>query len=300
MLKVVLLPFDVVNKHRYFLFTKTTGRNCAGADAQAADLSGFFGVGRHHVAVEDNPACFQPGFRLSTSDAGVTEVNDHLVIVRSSCYDPEPLCRQLPGHICRMFNSLFLELLEFRVHGKFHDNCLGRYQVDSTGPLGSREDASVQFFGELFSCQDDTAPPAHECLVAREGDKIAVGNGAWDCVPGNQADALALVFPSVSATTIPRSTYVRLPEHPVSAIAVSALLKLAEWYESRGNLVQGGESCPDKKVRLSPPAPGGNGDGSARPVLDAASTGKATADAANSGRRRGSATRAASRKGGGR
>ena len=40
-------------------------------------------------------------------------------------------------------------------------------------------------------------------------------------------------------------------------IAVSALLKLAEWCESRVNLDQGGESCPDKEVCLPPPAPCG-------------------------------------------
>jgi len=40
----------------------------------------------------------------------------------------------------------------------------------------------------------------------------------------NEADALALVYPSLKATTIPRATYVRLPEKPVSTIAVSALL----------------------------------------------------------------------------
>jgi len=41
---------------------------------------------------------------------------------------------------------------------------------------------------------------------------------------GNESDALALVFPALSATTIPRSTYVRLPERPVQTISVSALL----------------------------------------------------------------------------
>jgi TRAP transporter TAXI family solute receptor len=41
---------------------------------------------------------------------------------------------------------------------------------------------------------------------------------------GNQADALALVFPSIRSTTIPRSTYVRLPEEPVQTIEVSAML----------------------------------------------------------------------------
>ncbi|MCJ7755034.1 MAG: TAXI family TRAP transporter solute-binding subunit [Thermoanaerobaculales bacterium] len=41
---------------------------------------------------------------------------------------------------------------------------------------------------------------------------------------GNESDGLALVFPAITATTIPRSTYVRLPEQPVRTIAVSALL----------------------------------------------------------------------------
>ncbi len=85
-------------------------------------------------------------------------------------------------------------------------------------------------------------------------------------------------------------------------IAVSALLKLAEWWESRviPAKAEGGTPCPDKEVCLPPPAPRGKGSRSARPTLDAASTGQTAASTANSGARRGSATRAASRKGGGR
>jgi TRAP transporter TAXI family solute receptor len=41
---------------------------------------------------------------------------------------------------------------------------------------------------------------------------------------GNEAEALALVHPTLRGTTIPRSTYVRLPQRPVSAVALSALL----------------------------------------------------------------------------
>jgi TRAP transporter TAXI family solute receptor len=41
---------------------------------------------------------------------------------------------------------------------------------------------------------------------------------------GNEADALALVFPAIRAVTIPRSTYVRLPKMPIRTIAVSAML----------------------------------------------------------------------------
>jgi TRAP transporter TAXI family solute receptor len=40
---------------------------------------------------------------------------------------------------------------------------------------------------------------------------------------GNESAALALVHPTLRGTTIPRSTYVRLPEKPVSTIAVAAL-----------------------------------------------------------------------------
>jgi len=41
---------------------------------------------------------------------------------------------------------------------------------------------------------------------------------------GNESDALALVFPGIRGTTIPRSTYVRLPEEPIETIEVSAML----------------------------------------------------------------------------
>lgn len=41
---------------------------------------------------------------------------------------------------------------------------------------------------------------------------------------GNEADALALVFPSIRGTTIPKSTYVRLPQEPVRTIEASAML----------------------------------------------------------------------------
>ena len=41
---------------------------------------------------------------------------------------------------------------------------------------------------------------------------------------GGESDALALVFPSIRATIIPRATYRHLPGRPVRAISVSALL----------------------------------------------------------------------------
>jgi hypothetical protein len=78
-----------------------------------------------------------------------------------------------------------------------------------------------------------------------------------------------------------------------------ALQKLAEWWESRINLAQGGVSCPGKEVCLSPPALGCKGGDSPRRTLDAARPGKAAAGAADSGGRRRSASRAATEKGGG-
>jgi TRAP transporter TAXI family solute receptor len=41
---------------------------------------------------------------------------------------------------------------------------------------------------------------------------------------GNEADALAMVFPSLRATTIPHSTYGRFPGYPVQSVSVTAQL----------------------------------------------------------------------------
>ncbi len=59
----------------------------------------------------------------------------------------------------------------------------------------------------------------------------------------------------------PRSSKQKTPKSSSSQesggapiISMSALLKLAEWWESRINPAQGGESCPEKEVHASPPA----------------------------------------------
>ena len=83
-------------------------------------------------------------------------------------------------------------------------------------------------------------------------------------------------------------------------IAISALLRLAEWWENRVTLAQGGESCPGKEASLSPPAPCNRRSLSPRRTLGATNAPAATADAADSGTHRRSPDRAASKKGGGR
>jgi len=49
---------------------------------------------------------------------------------------------------------------------------------------------------------------------------------------GNEADALALVFPSLKSGVIPRSTYVRVPESPVATVEVSALFVVSSDLEN--------------------------------------------------------------------
>ena len=85
---------------------------------------------------------------------------------------------------------------------------------------------------------------------------------------------------------------------------MAALRKLAAWWEllciSRlHSPFEVEESCPNKEVGLSPPAPCRKGRRSARSTLEPVNAGKA-ADVASAAKRRGSAHRAASEKGGGR
>jgi len=71
---------------------------------------------------------------------------------------------------------------------------------------------------------------------------------------GNEADALALVHPSLHATTIPHSTYGRLPERPILTVGVTAQLVASRrvdnslvrhvtktLFEQRSDLSVGGE-----------------------------------------------------------
>ena len=85
---------------------------------------------------------------------------------------------------------------------------------------------------------------------------------------------------------------------------MAALWKLAAWWELRISRLhspfEGEESCPNKEVGLSPPAPCRKGRRSARSTLEPVNAGKAAADVASAVKRRGSAHRAASEKGGGR
>jgi len=69
-----------------------------------------------------------------------------------------------------------------------------------------------------------TAIPSRMVAELAEKDAIRFLSLGDAQLYGNEADALALVFPSIRGTTIPQSTYVRLPQQPVRTIEVSAML----------------------------------------------------------------------------
>jgi len=69
-----------------------------------------------------------------------------------------------------------------------------------------------------------TAIPSRMVAELAEKDAIRFLSLGDAQESGNESDALALVFPSIRGTTIPRATYVRLPQEPVQTIEVSAML----------------------------------------------------------------------------
>jgi TRAP transporter TAXI family solute receptor len=69
-----------------------------------------------------------------------------------------------------------------------------------------------------------TAIPSRMVSELAEKDAIRFLSLGDAQLYGNEADGLALVFPSIRGTTIPQSTYVRLPQQPVQTIEVSAML----------------------------------------------------------------------------
>ena len=99
-----------------------------------------------------------------------------------------------------------------------------RVQVGEDLALGPQATADALVSGTADAAFILTAIPSR--LVAELAQKDAVrflSLGDAQEV-GNEADALALVIPSLKATTIPRSTYVDLPTRPVCTVSVQALL----------------------------------------------------------------------------
>ena len=69
-----------------------------------------------------------------------------------------------------------------------------------------------------------TAVPSELVADLAERDKIRFVSLGGQQASGDEAHALELVFPGVYRTTIPRSTYVRLPREAVHTVSVNALL----------------------------------------------------------------------------
>ena len=89
----------------------------------------------------------------------------------------------------------------------------------------STEEASAGLIdGSVDAAFVLTAIPSQAVADLAEQDAIRFVSLGDAQEYGNEADALALVFPSIRGTTIPRSTYVRLPQVPVRTIEVSAML----------------------------------------------------------------------------
>jgi hypothetical protein len=90
--------------------------------------------------------------------------------------------------------------------------------------LPPRESAEALIEGSLDAAFILTAIPSRIVESLAENDAIRFVSLGDAQEIGNEADGLALVFPSIRGTNIPRSTYQRVPERPVRTIAVTALL----------------------------------------------------------------------------
>lgn len=108
-----------------------------------------------------------------------------------------------------------------------------------------------------------TAVPSQTIRELSQGDVIRflpLGNAQE---VGNEADALALVHPTLHAAIIPHSTYGRLPERPILTVGVTAQLVASRdvndslvrhatktIFEQRSNLGAGGEKlAPTQRIR---------------------------------------------------
>jgi TRAP transporter TAXI family solute receptor len=103
---------------------------------------------------------------------------------------------------------------------------LGHFGVEIGEDLALRPEESVAGLtdGSVDAAFVLTAIPSRIVSELAQKDAIRFLSLGDAQEYGNEADALALVFPTIRGTTIPRATYVRLPLEPVRTISVSAML----------------------------------------------------------------------------
>jgi hypothetical protein len=158
-----------------------------------------------------------------------------------------------PSTNARLIASLYSEVLHILVSKQAADGVRGIDDLSgkrvSLGPVGSGtrqlslrvlEHFGVQVGEDVALLPDEAAAgliegsldaafilnaiPSRIVTELAEKDAIRFLSLGDAQLYGNEADALALVFPSIRGTTIPKSTYVRLPQQPARTIEVSAML----------------------------------------------------------------------------
>lgn len=90
--------------------------------------------------------------------------------------------------------------------------------------LSPKEAAAQVSAGMIDAAFMLSAIPSKLIADLAEQDQIRFLSLGKAGAAGDEADALALVYPGVHGSIIPRSTYVRLPRQPVHTISVSAIL----------------------------------------------------------------------------
>ncbi|MEH6587676.1 MAG: TAXI family TRAP transporter solute-binding subunit [Halioglobus sp.] len=153
----------------------------------------------------------------------------------------------------RLVSTLYDEVLHILINQSAQDNIATIYDLQgkrvALGPAGSgtrelstrilqhfsiepaedlvltpKEAASQLSAGKIDAAFMLSAIPSQLIKNLAVKDEIRfLSLGQTEAV-GDEADALALVFPGVNSATIPRSTYTRLPRQPVHTISVSAIL----------------------------------------------------------------------------
>jgi TRAP transporter TAXI family solute receptor len=106
------------------------------------------------------------------------------------------------------------------------ERILEHFDLSVRETAASDQDAAVEqlLAGEIDVLFLLTALPSPLVDRLSDTDRVRFLSFGDPQTEGNEADALALIFPRLHATIIPRSTYGRLPRSPVATVGVTAQL----------------------------------------------------------------------------
>lgn len=168
---------DELGNAEHLRRTEAAGGDSGRADAHARGDERTFRVVRDGILVGGDVHLVQTALQLLAGHAGLSQVDEHQVVVRAARHKVEALLPECVREHAGIGDNILLICLELRPECLTEADRLCGDDMLERAALCAGEDGLVKFLRQLLIVrQDNAAARTAQRLVRRGGDDICVGN----------------------------------------------------------------------------------------------------------------------------